>query len=175
VINDGSRHLAIKNNRPVRHRGPGALISPFTDDGKEEQSRERPDRRRCAAPSVPHPGRCGDHLALPRRDKFGLAVQAIVALVIAVVLIQLAAVTHADPRPFVVDPSIRPLFPHLADNGFPSDHTTLAATVAFLVMIYRWWLGAVLLDASALVGVTTAAWAWVRPRLTGRLAELAPA
>jgi membrane-associated phospholipid phosphatase len=138
-------------------------------------------------------------LLLPRRDKFGLAVQSVVALVIAVVLIQLAAGAHADPRPFVVDPSIRPLFAHPGDNGFPSDHTTLAATLALLVMIYRRWLGVVLLAASvsvgvarvaahvhhgqdivagvliaaAAVGVTTAAWAWVRPRLTGRLAELA--
>jgi membrane-associated phospholipid phosphatase len=138
-------------------------------------------------------------LFLPRQDKFGLAVQAVVALVIAVLLVQLAAATHADPRPFVVDPSLRPLFAHPADNGFPSDHTTLAATVALLVMIYRRWLGAVLLAASVsvgvarvaahvhhgqdivaavliavvAVGVTAAGWAWVRPRLPGRLAELA--
>jgi undecaprenyl-diphosphatase len=138
-------------------------------------------------------------LFLPRRDKVGLAVEAIVSLVIAVVLIQLAAATHTDPRPFVVDPSIRPLFTHPADNGFPSDHTTLAATVALLVMTYRRWLGAALLAASVsvgvarvaahvhhgqdivagvliavvAVGVTAAAWAWVRPRLPGRLAELA--
>jgi membrane-associated phospholipid phosphatase len=138
-------------------------------------------------------------LFLPRRDKVGMAVQAIVALLIAVVLIQLAAAAHTDPRPFVLNPSIRPLFAHPADNGFPSDHTTLAATVALLVMTYRRWLGAVLLAASVLVGVarvaahvhhgqdivagvliavaavgvTTAAWAWVRPRLPGRLAELA--
>ena len=137
-------------------------------------------------------------LFLPRRDKFGLAVQGVVALVIAVVLIQLAAVAHTDPRPFVVDPSIRPLFSHPRDNGFPSDHTTLAATVALLVMVYRRWVGAALLAASVLVGVarvaahvhhgqdivagvliavvavgaTSAAWAWFRPRLTGRLAEL---
>ena len=138
-------------------------------------------------------------LFLPRRDKVGLAVPAIVALVIAVVLIQLAAGAHADPRPFVLNPSIRPLFAHPPDNGFPSDHTTLAATVALLVMTYRKWLGAVLLAASVpvgvarvaahvhhgqdivagvliavvAVGVTTAAWAWVRPRLTGQRAELA--
>ena len=66
-------------------------------------------------------------------------------------------------------------------------------------MIYRRWLGAALLAASVLVGVaqvathvhrgqdivagvlialvtvgvTTAAWAWIRARLPGRLAELA--
>ena len=138
-------------------------------------------------------------LFLPRHDKVGLAVQAIMALVLAVVLVSLAAAIHTDPRPFVVNPSIKPLFAHPSNNGFPSDHTTLAATVAFLVMTYRRWLGAMLLVASILVGVarvaphvhhgldilaavliafvavgsTTATWTWARPRLPRRLAELA--
>ena len=137
-------------------------------------------------------------LYLPSHDKVGLAVQAIVSLVIAVVLIKVAASIHTDPRPFVVDPSVRPLFTHSADNGFPSDHTTLAATVAFAVMIYRRWLGAALLAASIVVGaarvtahvhhwqdivaglliaalavgVAAATWRWARPRLPRRLAEL---
>jgi len=135
-------------------------------------------------------------LFLPRQDKVGLAVQTIVALVMAVVLIQLAAAIHADPRPFVVNPSIKPLFAHPGDNGFPSDHTTLAATVALLVMSYRRSLGAALLAASILmgatrvaahvhhvqdivagvliaalaVGITAAAWRWARLRLPRRLA-----
>jgi membrane-associated phospholipid phosphatase len=67
-------------------------------------------------------------LFLARPDKVRLAVQAVVALVVAFVLIQLAAAIHTDPRPFVVDPSIKPLFAHPADNGFPSDHTALART-----------------------------------------------
>ncbi len=138
-------------------------------------------------------------LFLPRRDQVGLAVQAIVSLVIAVVLIQLAAAMHADPRPFVVDPSLKPLFAHPADNGFPSDHTAFGATVALLVMTYRRSLGVVLLAASILVGAArvaahvhhaqdivagvliaalavgaaAATWRWVRPRLPRRLAELA--
>jgi undecaprenyl-diphosphatase len=91
-------------------------------------------------------------LFLPRRDKAGLAVQAIVSLVLMVVLIKLAAAIHTDPRPFVVDPSTRPLFAHPADNGFPSDHTALGVTVALLVMIYRQWLGALLLAAAIVVG-----------------------
>src|SRR5665811_1184254 len=91
-------------------------------------------------------------LFLPRQEKMGLAVQAIVSLVVMVVLIKLAAAIHADPRPFVADPSIKPLFAHPGDNGFPSDHTTLAATVALLVMGYRKLLGAVLLAGSFLVG-----------------------
>jgi undecaprenyl-diphosphatase len=140
-------------------------------------------------------------LFLTRQDKVGLAVQAIVSLVIAVVLIQLAAAIHTDPRPFVVDPSIKPLFAHPGDNGFPSDHTALGATVALLVMTYRRSLGAVLLAASILVGaarvaahvhhvqdivagvliaalavgIAAATWRWARPRLPRRLTEPASA
>jgi membrane-associated phospholipid phosphatase len=135
---------------------------------------------------------------LARHEKAGLAVQAIASLVVAFVLIQLAAAVHTDPRPFVVDPSIKVLIAHAPDNGFPSDHTTLAATVALLVMTYRRLLGAVLLLASIALGVarmaahlhhgqdivagvliaalavgmTTAGWRWVRPRLPRRLADL---
>ena len=136
---------------------------------------------------------------LPRRDKFALAAQAMVSLVVAMGLIQLAATVHSDPRPFVVDPSVRALFTHPPDNGFPSDHTALAATVALLVLLYRKRLVAVLLAASIGVGVARVAahvhhlqdivagvliaaaavgaavliWRWVRPRLPRRLAALA--
>ncbi|HEY5249279.1 MAG TPA: phosphatase PAP2 family protein, partial [Dermatophilaceae bacterium] len=134
-------------------------------------------------------------LFLPRPDKVGLAIQAVVSLAIAVVLVKLAGAVHFDPRPFVVDPSIKPLFAHPADNGFPSDHTAVAATVALLVMTYRKGLGAVLLAASIIVGaarmaaqvhhgqdivaglliavfavgIAAAMWRWVRPRLPQRL------
>jgi undecaprenyl-diphosphatase len=127
--------------------------------------------------------------------------QAVVSLAITVVLVKLAGAVHADPRPFVVDPSIKPLFAHPADNGFPSDHTALAATVALLVMTYRKGLGVVLLVASIMlgaarmvahvhhgqdivaglliavlaVGMVVARWRWVRPRLPQRLDELASA
>jgi len=130
-------------------------------------------------------------LSLPRPDKVGLAVQAIVSLVLVVVLIKLAAALHTDPRPFVLDPSLKPLFAHGPDNGFPSDHTAVAATVALLVMMYRRWIGAGLLAASLLLGAARMAanvhhgqdiaaavlialvavglahliWRWVQPRL----------
>ena len=74
----------------------------------------------------------------------------VVALGVALVLTGLAAPIHTDPRPIVVDPSIKPLFAHAADNGFPSDHA-VAATVALLVITYRKMLGALLLAASILV------------------------
>jgi membrane-associated phospholipid phosphatase len=136
-------------------------------------------------------------LFLPRRDKVGLAAEAILSLILAAVLIHLAAAVHTDPRPFVVDPSVKPLFAHAADNGFPSDHTALSATVALLVMTRRRYLGAALLGASILagaarvaahvhhtqdivaglliagvaVGIATATWHWAGPRLSARQVE----
>lgn len=88
---------------------------------------------------------------------------AVMSLAIAVVLIKLAGAVHADPRSFV-DPSIRALFAHPADNGFPSEHTALAATVAVLVITYRRGLGAVLLATSIMVGRP----GWPRTCTTGR-------
>ena len=113
------------------------------------------------------------------------------------VLIKLAAAIHTAPRPFVLNPSIKSLFTHPGDNGFPSDHTALGVTVALLVMIYRRWLGTVLLAAAIVletarmgahvhygqdifagmliavvaVGIASAAWRWVGPRMPQRLTE----
>ena len=56
------------------------------------------------------------------------------------------------PRPFVVD-AIEPLFPHIANNGFPSDHALLVATVASLVFVYNKPLGIILFGLGILVGV----------------------
>lgn len=132
---------------------------------------------------------------LPRPDKVGLAVRALMSLAVVALLIKVTAALHTDPRPFVVDPSTKPLFAHSADNGFPSDHTALAATAAFLVMTYRRWLGGVLLVASIVlgaarmaahvhhaqdiaaavlvaavaVGISSACWQTVRPHLPPRL------
>lgn len=140
-------------------------------------------------------------LFLSRQDKVGLAVQGIVSLVVAIMLIKLAATIYVDPRPFVVDPFVKPMFAHPADNGFPSDHTALGATVALLVMMYRRRVGVALLAASLLVGVARVAahvhhaqdiaagaliaaaavgtaaviWGWARPRLPRRLAWMAAA
>ena len=136
-------------------------------------------------------------LFLPGHDKGGLAVKTVVSLDLMVVLIKVAAGLYTDPRPIVTDPLLRALFPHPADNGFPSDHTALAATVALLEMMYRRWLGALLLAASgalgaarvaanvhheqdifaglliaaAAVGLAAAIWWWVGPRLPRRLTE----
>jgi membrane-associated phospholipid phosphatase len=140
-------------------------------------------------------------LTLPRASKVSLGVQAVIALVVVLLLVQVAGAVHTDPRPFVSDPTLRPYFAHPADNGFPSDHTALASTVAFLVLRYRRRVGLVLLTASIVggaarvvahvhhvqdvaagvvlaalsVALAAAVWRWARPRLPSRLVgEAAP-
>lgn len=96
-------------------------------------------------------------LLLPRRDKVALVVQGVVTLVAVLVLIQVAGAVHTDPRPFVADPSVQPLFAHAPDNGFPSNHASLAVAVALLVVLYRRWVGGVLVVLALCVGAARVA------------------
>jgi membrane-associated phospholipid phosphatase len=94
-------------------------------------------------------------LLLGRAGKLLLAVEAVLGLVLVGVGIWVAAHLHADPRPFVSDGS-RALFPHPADNGFPSDHSAAAALIATLVIRFRRVVGALLA-----AGAVVVAWARV--------------
>lgn len=97
-------------------------------------------------------------LLVDRRDKVPLLAQAVLAVVLVALLVKVAGMLHTDPRPFVVQPSLHPLFPHPADNGFPSDHTALATAVALVVARYRRGLGVgLLLVALAIGGARVAA------------------
>ncbi len=92
-----------------------------------------------------------------RPQKLPLAVQAVLTVALVAVLVKVAGAVHTDPRPFVVDPSVKPLFAHPADNGFPSDHTALAAGIGVLVARYRGALGALLLALAAGIGAARVA------------------
>ncbi len=92
-------------------------------------------------------------LALPRPDKWRLALHTIVGLGLTAALVLLVGSLHNDPRPFVVDPSQPALFPHPPDNGFPSDHTAYAGAIALLVMLVRRRLGTALLVLSLVGGL----------------------
>ena len=96
-------------------------------------------------------------LLAPRTGKVALAVQALAAVLAVGVLVKATGALHTDPRPFVVDPSVRPLFAHPADNGFPSDHTALAVAVAAVVAVHRRVVGAVLLVVALLIGASRVA------------------
>jgi membrane-associated phospholipid phosphatase len=98
----------------------------------------------------------GVWLTRDRRGKVDLAAEAVVGLVIVGIGLALASHLHSDPRPFVHDPHSAPLFPHPADNGFPSDHSAAAGLLTALVLRYKRWLGAVVA-----AGAVAIAWARV--------------
>src|SRR5579875_725177 len=72
----------------------------------------------------------GENLA----GKARLGVAAVVGLILTLVFIVVAGKLHSDPRPFVQNPALHPLFPHARDNGFPSDHSAAAGLIAALVL-----------------------------------------
>jgi undecaprenyl-diphosphatase len=102
-------------------------------------------------------GAFGGWLGVPSPEKVVFALQAVVAVLMVAVLVKVGGAVHTDPRPFVVNPTLRPLFAHRADNGFPSDHTALASAVALVVMLYRRWIGVTLLLVSVGIGVARVA------------------
>lgn len=89
------------------------------------------------------------------RDRLQLGTQAVVGIVLAVAFLYIAKSVHHDPRPFVDNPHIKPLFHHGRDDGFPSDHSLAAGLIAALLLI-RHRLIAVPFTAAAL------AIAWAR-------------
>ena len=56
----------------------------------------------------------------------------ILAGILAIVFAKIGGALYSEPRPFVSG-HFTPLIPHEPDNGFPSDHTLLAFTCAFLL------------------------------------------
>ncbi len=69
-----------------------------------------------------------------------MALFAIPAGILTYILALIGNHAYYDPRPFVVG-HFTPLIAHAADNGFPSDHTLLAASLAAVGMYWNKWLG----------------------------------
>lgn len=94
-------------------------------------------------------------LAEDRRGKVDLAAQAVVGIVVMVAFLYLAKFVHHDPRPFVQNPHIHPLFGHSRDDGFPSDHSLGAGLIAILVLLRHRLLGLAFVAAAVVI-------AWAR-------------
>lgn len=75
-------------------------------------------------------------------------------LALAFVLLLAAGHAYVEPRPFVAW-KVTQLIPHVANQSFPSDHTTAASAIAFGFMFVarRWKTGLVLLLLAILVGI----------------------
>lgn len=87
-----------------------------------------------------------------RRD---ILIFAVIVLPFSYILAKLASLAYYDPRPFVVGPpagGFAPLIPHVADNGFPSDHTLLSSAIAMTIFPFSKKIGAILFALALVVG-----------------------
>jgi undecaprenyl-diphosphatase len=91
-------------------------------------------------------------LGLPRTQKLELLVAGVVGGIVCLALIKLGGALYYDTRPFVTQ-GVAPLFPHGADNGFPSDHTAVTMFVALCVLVVSRPWGLALVAVSLVAGV----------------------
>ncbi|HEX5448409.1 MAG TPA: undecaprenyl-diphosphatase [Candidatus Saccharimonadales bacterium] len=91
-------------------------------------------------------------ISIDRKDKIRLVATVVIGLIVATIIAKVASKLYYDPRPFVKS-GVKPLFPHAPDNGFPSDHTYLAATTAVAYFFYRRNFGVALFVLAVLVGI----------------------
>lgn len=77
---------------------------------------------------------------------------ALPSLGLTYLLALLGAHFYFDPRPFVVD-NFTPLIAHAPDNGFPSDHALLVASIASIGTSINRRLGILLWILAVLVGI----------------------
>ncbi len=92
-------------------------------------------------------------LCLSKERKILFGYRTFFALPAAFILGRIASLLVSSPRPFVTE-HIQPLIAHVADNGFPSEHTLLVATVAALVYTEHKAYGIVLGALAICVGVS---------------------
>lgn len=70
---------------------------------------------------------------------------------LALILAKLGSSLYDNPRPFISD-GVTPLFAPRDDNGFPSDHTLLAAFLGFAALYYSKKIGVLLLVFALIIG-----------------------
>ncbi|WP_395140013.1 phosphatase PAP2 family protein [Armatimonas sp.] len=90
---------------------------------------------------------------LLKERRLPFAVQAVCAGALALVLAKVGEHFITSTRPYIAH-NLTPLIAASRDNGFPSDHTLLSATLALLVLTVRRPVGAALLILALCVGVS---------------------
>jgi len=86
-----------------------------------------------------------------KQERIRYAVTLVAGGILALLLARIGSALWYDPRPFVVS-HLTPLIPHAADNGFPSDHTLLAAFIGWTTLSYARKTGIGILLIAALIG-----------------------
>jgi len=92
-------------------------------------------------------------LKQPRGEQKRLVLFAALTLPLAYVVSKIGAFLYNDPRPFVAGYFV-PLIPHEPDNGFPSDHVLLCASIAALIYPSSKRLSLALWALTLLVGLS---------------------
>ncbi len=77
---------------------------------------------------------------------------AVLAFPLSFLFAKLSGAIINSPRPFVIQ-HIEPLIKASTDNGFPSDHTLLAMTIAAIIFVYNRKAGLFLVTLSLFVGL----------------------
>jgi undecaprenyl-diphosphatase len=90
---------------------------------------------------------------VPHKERVRFVMLLIISLPIAYILAKIAGHIYWNDRPFVVG-NFTPLVEHGVDNGFPSDHTLLASSLAAVVTIVRPRIGALLWVFAAIIGIS---------------------
>ena len=90
---------------------------------------------------------------LPKELRLRVAIQALLGLGFAAVLVKVAGALHPDVRPFVAQ-HFTPLVAQSGDNGFPSDHTTFTMLAAFTILPFARKWGWALAMLALIVGLS---------------------
>ncbi len=88
-----------------------------------------------------------------KRRRHRLFWLSIISLPVAYLIARVAGHLYDNARPFVVEHFV-PLIPHIPDNGFPSDHTLIAATIATLVLYFNRTWGIALWIVAIIIGTS---------------------
>ena len=88
----------------------------------------------------------------PKKQRLRLLALLVLGGILSELFAKIGSHLYYDPRPFVAN-HIVPYFTHAPDNGFPSDHTLLAAFLAYWTRAFRRRLGLVLLIVALLIGI----------------------
>ena len=89
----------------------------------------------------------------PRAVQKKIAIFGVSVLPLSYIAAKIAGLFYYDPRPFV-QTGIAPLIPHVADNGFPSDHTLICAAIAAAIYPFNKKISVLLWALTVLVGLS---------------------
>ena len=87
-----------------------------------------------------------------KRRRHRLVWLTVISFPLAYLIARILGHLFYSARPFVVGNFV-PLIAHAADNGFPSDHTLIAATIAMVVLYFNRRWGVTLWIVAALIGI----------------------